>query len=284
MLQIVLSGAVMGMIYALIAFGFQLTYSTSKTANFSQGAIVMLGGLVTAVVAPLHGYWAALPAAVAACALSGILVERIGVNPALKRGTNAWIVATIALGIVGVGAMELVFGRDELTVHTPLSETPIRIWGASVMPHDLLVAGIACAVAVALHLFAKSGLGKAFEAVSTDKDAAAMQGIPTHLIVIGSYALSAALAGLGGWAVAPLTGAGPTLEMFGYKAFCAAVVGSMSSPRGAFIVGLSVGIIESLTAYFFASGLRPIPALLACILVIAFKPTGLFGKARITKV
>jgi branched-chain amino acid transport system permease protein len=274
----------MGLIYALIAFGFQITYSTSKTANFGQGALVMLGGFVSAWLTPKFGYWLALPAAIAICAAAGLLIERVAVAPALRRGTNAWVVATMALGIMAMGAQEILFGRDELAVASPLPDAPIMLGSVAALPHELLVAGVCVAAAAALALFAKSRWGRAFEAVSTDKDAAAMQGIPSHLIVAASYAISAALGGIAGWAVSPITGAGPTLEMLGVKGFCAAVVGSMSSAGGALASGLVIGMSESLAAYFIPSGYRALPALLMCALVLAFKPTGLFGKARNTKV
>lgn len=282
--QLIASGTVMGLIYALIALGFQVTYATSKTANFGQGAIVMLGGLATAVLAPKVGYWGALPAVIGVCAIAGLLVERVCVAPALRRNSSGWVVATIAFGIIATGAMELVFGRDELAVSSPLSEDPLNFGSFAVLPHELLVAAVAIGGALLLGAFSATRWGKAFEAVSTDKDAAAMQGIPSHLVVAFSFAISAVMAGLAGWAVSPITGAGPTLEMLGVKGFCAAVVGSMSSARGALISGVLIGIAESLTAFWLPSGLRPVPALLACALVIAFKPTGLFGKARITKV
>ena len=282
--QIVVSGSVMGLIYALIALGFQVTYATSKTANFGQGAIVMLGGLATAWLTPRVGYWAALPAVVGLCALSGLLVERVCVAPALRRNSSGWVVATIAFGIIATGAMELAFGRDELAVASPLPEDPLALGSLAVLPHEILVAAVAIGAALLLGAFGATRWGKAFEAVSTDKEAAAMQGIPAHLVVALSFAMSAAMAGVAGWAVSPITGAGPTLEMLGVKGFCAAVVGSMSSARGALLSGVLIGVAESLTAFWLPSGLRPVPALIACALVIAFKPTGLFGKARITKV
>lgn len=285
--QLVVSGGVMGFIYALIALGFQITYATSKTSNFGQGSIVMLGGLAASWLAPKIGYWAALPAVLAACAVAGIVVERLCVAPALRRegqGKSLWVVATIAFGMIAMTAMELVFGRDEKAVQSPLPDEAFMMGPVAILPHEIFIVAVSLAAVAALAYFAKTRWGKAFEAVSTDRDAAAMQGIPAHLVVALSYAISAMLAGLAGWAVSPITGAGPTLEMLGVKGFAAAVVGSMSSARGALISGVLMGVAESLTAYFISSGYKALPALAACALVIVFKPTGLFGRATIKKV
>lgn len=283
--QLVASGAVMGLIYALIAFGFQLTYATSKTANFGQGAIVMGGGLIAAWLAPKIGFFWALPAILIIGALAGILVERICIAPALGQSSNtAWVVSTIAFGIISMGVLEIIFGKDELAVPTPFSEDPINLRWFAILPHEIFVLVLCFVVMGVLELFSKSRMGKAFEAVATDKDAASLQGIPAFLIVGLSYAISASLGGLAGWAVSPLTGAGPTLEMLGVKGFAAAVVGSLQSSRGALIAGLLIGISESLAAFWLPSGFRAMPALVACALVIAFKPTGLFGAATIKKV
>lgn len=284
MLQILISGAINGLIRALIAFGFQISYSTSKTANFGHGAVVMLGGLVTATVAPKVGYWLALPAAMVVCALAGAVVERVAISPYLKNNSTSWITATVGFGLFLKGLCDYIFGKDEMSVQTPLSEDPISLGSASIMPHEVLAVAVTLAAAIALALFAKSRIGKAMEAVSVNKEAAQLQGIPAGAIVTGSFMASSALAGVAGWVLSPITGAGPSLELLGVLGFSAAVTAGMDSPRGAFFVALGMGVLESLTAYYLPSGFRTFPTLIVCALIIAFRPTGLFGKQRIKKV
>jgi len=284
MFQLLLSGGIMGLIYSLIALGFQISYSTSKTSNFGQGAVVMLGGFIAAVLTPQVGYWWALPGGMVICGAAGVIVERLAVAPALSRKTTDWVVATIALGLIFEGAQETIFGRDELAVQSPLSDEPLMLGSVALLPQELLIAVVCVMTVVVLTIFYKGRWGKAFEAVSTDKDAAAMQGIPAHLIVVASYVISSSIAGLAGWAVSPITGAGPTLALLGIKGFCVAVTAGMNSSKGALITGLVFGMTESLTAYLIPSGYRSLPVFLACALVLMFKPTGLFGKARNKKV
>jgi len=284
MFQLLLSGGIMGLMYALIALGFQISYSTCKTCNFGQGAVVMLGGFLAAVITPKIGYWWALPVILFICGAAGVIVERLAVAPGLRRKTTDWVVATIALGLILEGAQEIVFGRDELVVQSPFPDDPLMIGSVALLPQEVLIAVVCVISVVGLTIFYKGRWGKAFEAVSIDKDAAAMQGVPAHLIVVASYVISCAMAGLAGWAVSPITGAGPTLALLGIKGFCVAVTAGMNSSRGALFTGLAFGMIESLTAYLIPSGYRSLPVFLACALVLMFKPTGLFGKARNKKV
>ncbi|MES2207245.1 MAG: branched-chain amino acid ABC transporter permease [Pseudomonadota bacterium] len=284
--QIIVSGILTGLLYALIAFGFQLTYATSKTANFGQGSLVMLGGLLTAIIAPKFGYIAALPVIMIACAVLGVMINYLCIRPSLRNteSANSWIVATIAFGIILIGAQEMIFGKNELSIATPFSEDPLSFGNINILPHEGFIALLVLTITFLLDRFYHSRWGKAFEAVSYDRYAAQLQGIPAEKIILGSYIASSILAGIAGWAVSPITGAGITLEMLGIKSFCAAVVGSLSSTRGALLAGALIGVLENLAAFLLPSGFRALPALILCALVITFRPTGLFGKATINKV
>jgi branched-chain amino acid transport system permease protein len=284
--QVIVSGLFTGLLYALIAFGFQLTYATSKTANFGQGSIVMLGGLLAAILTRHWNYFIALPVIVLVCASIGILVERLCIAPSLKEKeqSSAWIVSTIALGIAFNGLEEIIFGTDELAVASPFPDTPWTVLGIRVLPHEIFIGSLVLICTFLLTQFYRSKLGKSFEAVACDRYAAELQGIPADRIVLISYVLSSALAGLAGWALAPITGAGIALDLLGIKSFCAAVVGSLSSTRGALLAGILIGILENLTVLYIPSGYRTLPALLLCAFVITFRPTGLFGQATIKKV
>lgn len=284
--QIILSGALTGLLYALIAFGFQLTYATSKTANFGQGALVMLGGLISALITPLYGYWIALPVVLITCATVGFITEYLCIKPSLSNPetNSSWIVSTIALGMMLIGAQELFFGTDELAVATPLPDQPWSFHGIYTMPHELFIAVIVILITLGLELFYRSRYGKTFEAVAQDTYAAELQGIHAEHIVLGSYIVSSMLAGLAGWMISPITGAGLALDLLGIKGFCAAVVGSLSSSRGALLAGVLIGVIENLTVLVLPSGYRALPPLILCALIITFRPTGLFGTTLIKKV
>src|SRR5450755_2339444 len=124
--QLLVSGVAVGMIYGVIAFGYQLTFSTSKTLNFGQGEALMLGSLVGLTVVAYTGYWLMLPVVLAFGMLQGAVVERLGVRQAIKtKSESGWIMATIALGIIFKNLAENIWGSDALKFPSPLPEAPL---------------------------------------------------------------------------------------------------------------------------------------------------------------
>jgi len=293
LLQLVISGIALGMIYAVIAFGYQLTFATSGTLNFGQGEALMLGALVgLSVVGNIHGgpylnYWIMIPIVIVFGALQGMVVEWIGVRPAIKiKSEFGWIMSTIALAIIFKNVAENIWGKDDLTFPSPLSATPFQIMGANVQPMQVVVVLGALGMMLAVEMFnRKSIYGKAVVATSNDRDAAGLMGINTSVVITFSYALSSATAAFAGVLVAPLTLTGATMgSALGLKAFAVAIIGGLTSGIGAVVGGLILGIAETLTGFYISTGYKEVPGLLLLLLVLAFKPAGLFGKAAIKKV
>ena len=293
LLQLVFSGIALGMIYAVIAFGYQLTFATSGTLNFGQGEALMLGALVgLSLVGNIHGgpyvsYWVMIPIVIGFGALQGIVVERIAVRPALKiKSEFGWIMSTIALAIIFKNVAENIWGKDDLTFPSPLSTTPFQLLGANVQPMQVVVVLGALAMMLAVEVFnRKSIYGKAVVATSNDRDAAGLMGIDTRVVIMFSYALSSATAAFAGVLVAPLTLTGSTMgAALGLKAFAVAIIGGLTSGMGVIVGGLLLGVIETLTGFYISTGYKEVPGLLLLLLVLAFKPAGLFGKTSIKKV
>lgn len=283
LLQMLWSGSVMGLIFALIAYGYQTTYTASKSLNFGQGEALMLGGLLTFTLAPYLSWWGAIPVIVAAGLLQGLIVERLAVNQPLSKGSESgWIMGTIALGIIFKSLAEAIWGKDDLAVASPVGDDPFMLFGGGliVQPMEVLIAVAVIGLWLGLQLFFKrSRWGKALTAVSIDRETAQLMGINAGWVVAGAYALSCALAGLGGLLVAPLTATGATMGvMLGIKGFEAAVVGGLTSPKGAIVGGLIIGILEAVTAYAGYSGWKEVPGLLLLLVMLALRPQGLFGK------
>ena len=293
LLQLVFSGIALGMIYAVIAFGYQLTFATSGTLNFGQGEALMLGALVgLSLVGNVHGgpyvsYWVMLPIVVVFGALQGVVVERIAVRPALKiKSEFGWIMSTIALAIIFKNVAENIWGKDDLTFPSPLSATPFQVLGANVQPMQVAVVLGALAMMLAVEWFnRKSIYGKAVVATSNDRDAAGLMGIDTRVVIVFSYALSSATAAFAGVLVAPLTLTGATMgTALGLKAFAVAIIGGLNSGLGVIVGGLLLGVAETLTGFYLSTGYKEVPGLLLLLLVLALKPAGLFGKTTIKKV
>lgn len=294
--QLIVSGIAVGMVYGVIAFGYQLTFSTSKTLNFGQGEALMLGALVglstvTALIGLGLPTWLAylimIPVTLVFGLFQGSVVELLGVRQAIRIKSEAgWIMATIALGIIFSNLAENIWGRDDLRFPSPLSEQPLNLAGVRVLPMEIVIVIGAIAMMLLVELFNRRSIyGKAVVATAADRDAAQLMGIDTSRVITFSYALSSMIAGFAGVLVAPITLTGATMgAALGLKAFAVAIIGGLSSGLGVVVGGLILGVTETLTGYFISSGYKDVPGLLLLLLVLSLKPAGLFGKTAIKKV
>ena len=295
--QLIASGISVGMIYAVIAFGYQLTFSTSKTLNFGQGEALMLGAMVGLTLVnffmgsmglgPFAAFVAALPLVLLFGLFQGAVVERLGVRQAIKtKSESGWIMATIALGIIFSNMAENIWGRDDLKFPSPLSESALVFNGVRVLPMELAIVVGALLIMLAVEIFNRTSIfGKAVVATSNDRDAAGLMGINTSNVITFSYALSSMSAAFAGVLVAPVTLTGATMgAVLGLKAFAVAIIGGLSSGIGVIVGGLILGITETLTGFYISTGYKDVPGLLLLLLVLSIKPSGLFGKATIKKV
>jgi branched-chain amino acid transport system permease protein len=293
LLQLVFSGIALGMIYAVVAFGYQLTFATSGTLNFGQGEALMLGALVgLSLVGTIHGgpyisYWLMVPLVMLFGAFQGMFVEWIGVRPAIRiKSEFGWIMSTIALAIIFKNVAENIWGKDVLPFPSPISSEPFTVLGANVQPMQVAVIIGAVAIMLAVEIFnRKSIYGKAVVATSNDRDAAGLMGINTRMVITFSYALSSATAAFAGALIAPLTLTSATMgASLGLKAFAVAIIGGLTSGVGAIVGGIILGIAETATGFYLSTGYKEVPGLVLLLLVLAVKPSGLFGKAAIKKV
>ena len=287
LMQLLVSGIAVGMIYGVIAFGYQLTFATSKTLNFGQGEALMIGALVGLTVASFVGYWLMLPVVLLFGMAQGSVVEWLGVRRAIQmKSESGWIMATIAIGIILKNVAENVWGRDDLKFPSPLPETPINMGGVRILPMEIVIVFGALALMLAVEWFNRRNIfGKAVVATSNDRDAAGLMGINTKQVITFSYALSSMTAAFAGVLVAPVTLTGATMgAVLGLKAFAVAIIGGLSSGFGVIVGGLILGITETMTGFYLSTGYKDVPGLVLLLLVLSFKPSGLFGKRSIKKV
>jgi branched-chain amino acid transport system permease protein len=285
--QMAASGALMGMVYALIAYGFQLTYATSKSINFGQGELVMLSAFFSLTLLNLGApYWLMVIGGLLFGAAMGLVVERACVRLALEQKSEGWILLTIIFGLLGFSSAENIWGRDDRPFPSPISSDAIDVFGISITGLEIAVAVGVLAVMGLIELFKrKTLLGKAFEAVSADRDAAELMGISATKTIMLSYGLSGMVAAMAGILISPITTVGPTMaSALILKAFSVAVVAGLDSGFGVVVIGICLGALESLTSFYLGSGWREAPGLLLLILALAVRPNGVFGKANIRKV
>jgi branched-chain amino acid transport system permease protein len=280
------SGALMGLVYALIAYGFQLTFATSKSINFGQGELVMVSAFFSLTLMKLGlPYWAMIPGGLLFGAIMGLVVERGAVRLALEQKGEGWILLSIILGLFFFSAAENIWGRDDRPFPTPIPADAFKFLGVDITPLEVSVAVGVLSIMGLIELFKrKTLLGKAFEAVSADRDAAELMGISATRTVMLSYGLSGLVAAVAGILVSPITTVGPTMaSALILKAFSVAVVG-LDSGFGVVLVGIFLGALESLASFYLGSGWREAPGLVLLIMALAIRPTGIFGQAAIRKV
>jgi branched-chain amino acid transport system permease protein len=295
--QIAVSGALMGLVYALVAYGFQLTYATSKSINFGQGELVMVSAFVSLTLVNLglrhfpglslgQLYLAVVPLGLLFGALLGLVVERAAVRLALEQKSEGWILLSIIVGLFFFSAAENIWGRDDRPFPTPIPEASFHLLGVDVTWREISVLVGVLAIMGVIELFKRTTLlGKAFEAVSADRDAGELMGISATRTVMLSYALSGIVAAVAGILVSPITTVGPTMaSAMVLKAFSVAVVAGLDSGFGVVLVGVALGALEGLASLYIGSGWREAPGLVLLILALAVRPTGLFGKSVIRKV
>ena len=283
-----ISGLGLGSMYGLLALGFYVTYAVSSTVNFAQGSSMMLGAVFAYTFAVNLG-WHFIPAAAISlvlCALYGLVVELVAVRPFARRGSNAWLMATVALGIIADNTVLFTFGKEPRGFVLPWASEGLTLLGIHVSKMQLAIPAFGLGLAAVLHWFArKTKYGKAMLAVVQNADAARLMGINVPLAIMAAYALSTAFAGAAGIMIAPLFNVHSDMgTLFGLKAFAVAILGGLTSAWGVMLAGLLFGLVESLITAFLGSSYTQILTFTLVIVALAILPNGLFGRPQLKKV
>lgn len=284
-----ITGFGLGSMYGLLALGFYVTYAVSNTVNFAQGSTMMLGAVLAFTFGVTLGWpmWIAVVLALASCMLWGMIVERIAVRPFVVRGSGAWLMATVALGIVLDNVVLFTFGKDPRGMPpSVLTTETFTLGGLNVQPLQVLIPVAGLLIAVVLYWIARrTSHGKAMLAVVQNADAARLMGINVGAAVVVAFALSGLFAGIAGILIAPLFTISSTMgTLFGIKAFAVAILGGISNPWGVVLAGLIYGLAEALVTALLGSTYTQIVTFTLVIVALALRPNGLFGSAGVQKV
>ncbi len=282
LLQFIFAGITNGAIYALIALGFCVVHNTMGIVNFIQVDFVTLGGMFM-----FSGlFWGGLPAAVAlvfavaAVTAIGIVIERLGIRPSRSQNHLVLIFLTIGLSIILRGLMKLVWGKNRMAIPPLAGEEPLRIAGATILPQAVAILVMtAIAIGLLVLFFKGTRMGLAMRAVASNQTAASVVGISVGRVKAASFALAGGLGGLAGVLITPIT----TLNydvgvLLGLKGFAAAILGGFGSFPGAVLGGVSLGLLESMSAGYWSSAYKDVAAFLVLLLVLFIRPKGLLGK------
>ncbi len=296
-LQEVLNGATVGSIYALIALGYTMVYGILRLINFAHGDIVMVGayaGLFTALA--LHAqdhptllhFLIVLVAAMLASGLLGFLIERFAYRPLRNVPRLNLLITAVGVSLLLENLGQVVFGATPRVFPDIMPDRDLAKFGqVALTQHQATVFFTSLFLMIVLEwIVLKTKLGRAMRAVSHSHETASLVGIPTDRIISFTFIVGSALAAAAGILIGvsyprvdPLMGV-----MIGIKAFVAAVLGGIGSIRGAVVGGFLMGIAESLVAGYGGSTYRDALAFAILILILIFKPAGLFGKYQPEKV
>jgi branched-chain amino acid transport system permease protein len=285
--QFLVDGIRLGFVYALIALGYTMVYGIVRLINFAHGDIFMVGAY-TAFFATTRYRWGFLPAmalAVIVCTFLAVVIERMAYKPLRDAPRIAALITAVGMSffLEYFTALDFVFTPNFIN-YTPLP-LQVRIWrvrGVTFSNIMLLVIAVTMICMFVLwYIVYRTKLGKAMRAVSWDKDTARLMGINVDLIITATFAIGSALAAIGG-VLYVITY--PQIRTFlgvmpGLKAFIAAVFGGIGSIPGAFIGSLVIGMVEMLAQGYLSSPMRDAIVFSVLIIVLLYRPTGLFGEA-----
>jgi branched-chain amino acid transport system permease protein len=295
--QHIINGLGLGSIYALIALGYTMVFGILQLINFAHSDVYMMGAFFGYYSARIFGvadkpgigsFLLVLSSAMIGCALLGYIIERFAYRPLRKAPRINVLITAIGVSLLLEFGGQLLFGADPklFPVLIPNSQT-IRFGELSINPIQILVLGISLVLMLILRwVVFKTKAGLAMRAVSFSHANAALMGISVDKTISITFMIGSALAGAAGVLVGMTY---PTIDplmgvLFGLKAFVAAVVGGIGNVFGAVAGALLLGIVESLVVAYWASTYRDALAFLVLILILLFKPAGLFGSVKTEKV
>ena len=286
-LQFLITGVTVGSTYALVGLGFAIIYNASGVVNFAQGEFVMLGAMSSiGFLGAGMPYPVALIAAVVVVTAIGMGLNKFAIEPARGASIVTTIIITIGASIFLRGAALIIFGKDIMSLSAFSGDEPLKLGSATMVPQNLWIMGVTLVLVLAVrYFFEKTLMGKAILACSCNKTAASLVGINVRFMLLVSYGLSACLGAVAGLLIAPIAFTSYDAGiMLGLKGFSAAILGGMGSSMGAVAGGILLGVLESLGAGLISSGYKDAMAFLIILLVLVFRPNGLFGKKVVDRV
>lgn len=282
-LQQFVNGVSLGSIYALIALGYTMVYGIIKLINFAHGDVYMIGAYIGYAVARYANlsFVPALIISMAACAILGLLIEKVAYKPLRNSTKIAVLITAIGVSLLLENLMIYFVGAETKSFPKLLSEQKINLGNVIISLQQIYIVVTSILLMILLQYIVRyTKTGKAMRAVSADRDAALLMGIKIDTTISFTFAIGSALAGAAGVLVGiyynsldPLMGMMP-----GLKAFVAAVFGGIGSIPGAMIGGLSIGILETLVSGYGNSMYRDAAVFAFLIVILIIKPSGLLGK------
>ncbi len=288
-LQLIISGIVAGSIYALVALAMSLTYKSSEVANFAQGEMAMFSTYVAFVLLATYQlpFWMAFAGAMIFAFFLGVFLEFALIRQAKEPNVLNLLIITLGFQIFLYGLAGWKWGADQRILQTPVSQTDVVSLGTfNISQLNLATVIIAILLMTLVYAFLRyTKLGLAIKATQQNTNAAKINGIPTNRIVSFTFGISAIIGGVAGVMMAPIATLDPNMMIEPLlKGFAAAVLGGFNNLAGVVVGAFILGIIENLFGFYISTEFKSVVAFLIIILVLYFRPSGLFGRHYVRKV
>ncbi|MBU2552675.1 MAG: branched-chain amino acid ABC transporter permease [Proteobacteria bacterium] len=280
--QTVLSGVAIGCIYGLVALGFVLIYKATEVINFAQGEMMTIGAFLTYTFINFAHFpwWAALLVTTLIMMLLGMALERVLLRPLIGEPVFAIVMLTIGLGYFIRAFVSMVpqWGTDTRGFHTPFTDKFIKSGTVVVSwEHAAIILMTVLLILILFSFFRFTRMGVAMRATSQNQLAAVYMGVSVNRVFSLTWTISAAVGGIAGILLSPITFVHMNMGFIGLKAFPAAVLGGFGSVPGAIVGGLIIGVTESLAGVYLPIGWKDVAAWIILIAVLIFRPEGIFG-------
>lgn len=288
--ELSISGALVGLMYTLIALGIVLVFKASGVANLAQGAMAMVGAYLTWACLTLAGapLWVAIPLGVVAMFFVGRGIERVALRRMIGQPAIMVIMLTLGLEIMLRGLLPALFGPVKKRLDIGIDAAPIII-GPMLIDRAYLVSGAVALILIVLAvLYFNTRQGVMLRAVSDDQPASWSVGISVERAIGISWGLAGIAAAAGGILWGSIQGVDWTLSLLLIKALAVAILGGLDSILGVLVAGLILGVLENVAPVYLerfgVSGTRDVVASLVILATVIFKPYGLFGREEIERV
>jgi branched-chain amino acid transport system permease protein len=280
-----LNGLLVGGVYSLMAIGLTLIFGVMKVVNFAHGSLIMLGMYTTywAVILLNVDPYLSLPIALVVLFLIGVSLQRFLINPILNAPEHNQLLLTLGVSLFMENLAVFLWSPDYRVMRTNYEGIVFYVGDISIVLVRVLAFGFAMGLSALLYLIlTKTDLGKAIRAASEEPKGALLMGINIKRIYMITFGIGAACAGVSGGVIAPFIPVYPYVGwLFVITAFVVVVLGGLGSIQGAFVGGLIIGVAESFGAMFLPGAMKSIISFTIFILILLFKPTGLFGKRNV---
>lgn len=292
-LQLVISGFALGMVYALVAIGFVLILKCSNVFNIAQGHFVMIGGYVGYTFLVTFGLpvWASLLLSIVVAIIMGLLIERLTLRPLVGQPVLAVVMMTLALATILEGVATLVWGGEYKAYHGVLPTVTLQLAELSIPPEMTIGLMVSIGAVVILVLFFRyTKIGLAMRATAEDEQVVQSAGIRVTTVYALSWVIASVVGVIAGILLGGISGVMVEMNTVGLKALAVALLGGMDSIGGAIVAGITLGVLENVAAGYLdpllpaGGGLANVLPFIVIIIVLIFRPHGLFGLVEIERI